>query len=266
MPVILTFSQPVADKTGVKRAIELKTSKPVIGAWYWDTSTSLAFRPRDYWPANTTVSFTGHFDGVKAGPGLYGYHTLTQSFTIGQSVIAVASTKTHFTQIYVGGKLTYNWPISTGRPGDDTPNGSYLTIEKENPVRMTGPGYSLLVPFSVRFTWSGDYYHDAPWSTSVQGAANVSHGCVNLSPARAETYYNLADPGDPITIMGSPRAGTWDNGWTYWFLSWTQLLKGSATGQAVQAGPSGSTFVAPATLPADHSSAPLETAATGVWG
>ena len=77
---------------------------------------------------------------------------------------------------------------------------------------MTGPGYCISVPWSVRFTFSGDYYHDAYWSVGEQGFDNVSHGCVNLSPADAETYYNLAVPGDPITIVGSPRAGTWDNG------------------------------------------------------
>ncbi len=139
MPVILTFSQPVTDKAAVERSLQIKSSKRVTGAWYWDTDRSLSFRPRSYWPQDTTVSFTGHLDGVKAGPGLYGYHTLTQTFRIGQSVVAVASTKTHRTQIYVGGKLKYTWPVSSGRPGDDTPNGTYLTIEKENPVRMTGP-------------------------------------------------------------------------------------------------------------------------------
>jgi lipoprotein-anchoring transpeptidase ErfK/SrfK len=266
IPIILTFSQPVTDKAAVEQSMEIKTSKPVVGAWYWDTDKSLVFRPRSYWPAYTTVSFTGHLDGVKAGPGLYGYHTLTQSFTIGQSVIAVASTKAHRTQIYVGGKLKYNWPISSGRPGDDTPNGSYLTIEKENPVLMKGPGYALEVPFSVRFTWSGDYYHDAYWSVGEQGFANVSHGCVNLSPSDAQTYYNLAVPGDPITITNSPKAGTMDNGWTYWFLTWNQLVAGSATHQAVQAGPSGSTFVNPSTLAPIHVTAPLEAAATGIWG
>ena len=69
---------------------------------------------------------------------------------------------------------------------------------------MVGPGYSISVPWSVRFTFSGDYYHDAYWSVGEQGFDNVSHGCVNLSPADAETYYNLAVPGDPITIVGSP--------------------------------------------------------------
>ena len=263
MPIILTFSAPVRDRAAVERSIEIQTSKPVTGAWYWDGSQTLDFRPRDYWPANTTVAFTGHFNGVQAAPGVYGYHTLSQTFDIGDSVIAVASTKTHKTQIYINGHLKYDWPISSGKPGDDTPNGSYLTIEKANPVRMKGPGYDLLVPWSVRFTFSGDYYHDAYWSVGQQGFENVSHGCVNLAPANAETYYNLAVPGDPVTISGSPRSGKWDNGWTEWFLSWEQYLKGSATGQAVVAGPTGSEFVDPATLPADTAQAPLQTSPPG---
>lgn len=263
MPVLLTFSHPITNKAAVERSLQLTTSNPVVGAWYWDGDQTLAFRPRDYWPAGTTVSFTGHLDGVQGAPGVYGTHTLTQTFTIGPSVVAVANTATHRTQIYYNGQLRYDWPISSGKPGDDTPNGSYLTIEKGNPVQMTGPGYSISVPWSVRFTFSGDYYHDAYWSVGQQGFENVSHGCVNLSPANAETYYNLAVPGDPITVIGSPRAGTWDNGWTYWFLSWPDLLKGSALGQAVQAGPSGSTFVSPATLPASTATAPLQTSPAG---
>jgi lipoprotein-anchoring transpeptidase ErfK/SrfK len=267
MPIILYFSQPITDRAAVERALQITTSKPVVGAWYWDDPCNMAaacayFRPRDYWPAGTTVSFTAHLDGVQGAPGMYGFHTLTQTFYIGASLIAVGNTQTHRTQIYYNGRLAYDWPISSGRPGDDTPNGSYLTIEKENPVLMTGPGYSLLVPWSVRFTFSGDYYHDAYWSVGEQGFENVSHGCVNLSPADAETYYNLAVPGDPITIVGSPKAGTWDNGWTEWFLSWPQYLQGSALHEAVEAGPAGSTFVSPSSLPASTASAPLQTAPT----
>jgi lipoprotein-anchoring transpeptidase ErfK/SrfK len=265
MPIILYFSTAITDKAAVERALQVTTSKPVVGAWYWDDPCNMApacayFRPRDYWPAGTTVSFTGHLNGVQGAPGVYGTHTLTQTFGIGASLIAIGNTATHRTQIYYNGVLRYNWPISSGRPGDDTPDGSYLTIEKENPVLMTGPGYSLLVPWSVRFTFSGDYYHDAYWSVSEQGYENVSHGCVNLSPADAETYYNLAVPGDPITIVGSPKAGTWDNGWTMWFLSWSQYLQGSALHEAVMAGPGGSTFVNPSALPPSAATAPLQTA------
>jgi lipoprotein-anchoring transpeptidase ErfK/SrfK len=263
MPVILTFSQPITDKAAVERALQLRTSTPVVGAWYWDGNQTVDFRPRNYWPAGTTVSFTGHLNGVQGAPGVYGTHTLTQTFHIGASLIAIANTRAHYTKIYYNGKLRYNWPISTGRPGDNTPDGSYLTIEKHNPVQMTGPGYSLSVPWSVRFTFSGDYYHDAYWSVSEQGFENVSHGCVNLSPADAETYYKLAVPGDPITVRGSPKGGTWNNGWTEWFLSWRQYLRGSALHEAVLAGPNGSTFVSPASVPASTASAPLQTAPAG---
>jgi len=267
-PIILYFSQKITDQAAVERALQVTTSTPVIGAWYWDDACGMAptcayFRPRDYWPSGTTVSFTGHLDGVQGAPGVYGDHTLTQTFTIGASLIAIGNTATHRTQIYYNGKLAYDWPISSGRPGDDTPDGSYLTIEKENPVLMVGPGYSLEVPYSVRFTWSGDYYHDAYWSVGEQGFENVSHGCVNLSPADAQIYYNLAVPGDPITIVGSPKGGTWDNGWTQWFLSWPQYLQGSALHMAVEAGPAGSTFVSPASLPPSTATAPLQTAPSG---
>ena len=140
MPIILNFSHPIKNKAAVERSIELTTSKRVVGAWYWDGNSTLDFRPRDFWPAHTTVSFTGRFDGVQGAPGVYGYHTLTQSFVIGQSVIAVASTQTHRTQIYIDGKLKYNWPISTGRDTLPTPDGSYLAVDKNNPVRMIGGG------------------------------------------------------------------------------------------------------------------------------
>jgi len=270
MPIMLTFSQPVTNKAAVERSLELTTSKPVIGAWYWDGDQHLYFRPRDYWPANTTVSFNGHLDGVQAAKGVYGTANLTQSFNIGRSMIAVASTTTHRTQIYINGKRTYLWPISTGRASLPTPDGSYVSVEKNNPVRMIGGGapgsagyYNELVYYAVRFTFSGDYYHSAPWSVVNQGTSNVSHGCVNLPPAAAVTYYNMSIPGDPITVTNSTAAGKWDDGWTEWFLTWSQYLHGSALGQAVMAGPQGSTFVSPSSLPADTATAPLETSAAG---
>ncbi len=263
MPIILTSSEPVTNRAAVERSLELTTSKPVVGAWYWDGSEHLYFRPQNYWPAGTQVSFTGHLAGVEGAHGVYATANLTQSFDIGPSVIAVASTTSHRTQIYYNGTLRYSWPISTGKASTATPNGTYVTIEKENPVRMVGgtPGtagyYSELVPWSVRFTFSGDYYHDAPWSVDSQGNSNVSHGCVNLSPTDAETYYNLAVPGDPITITDSTKAGKWDDGWTEWFLTWPQYVKGSALGKAVKAGPDGSSFVDPSSVPA-ASTSPLE--------
>ena len=86
-----------------------------------------------------------------------------------------------------------------------------------------------------------------------------------MAPANAEEYYKMELPGDPVTITGSPRAGVWDNGWTEWFLSWPKYLKGSALHQAVQAGPAGSTFVSPSSLPAAEPAPPLAAPPPGNW-
>ena len=248
IPIRLTFSSPVSNKAAVERSLEVTSSKPVTGSWYWDGDQTLYFRTMNYWQPGTTVSFNGHLAGLEASPGVYFTADLTQTFDIGPSLIVVASTKTHHLNVYYKGKLWGHWPISTGRPGLDTVDGTYITLEKGNPVRMVGNGYNELVNDAVRFTYSGDYLHSAPWSVGEQGITNVSHGCVNLSPQHAAMYYNLATPGDPVTVIGSPHAGKWGDGFTVWFLSWKQLLKGSALGMAVQAGPSGSTFVSPSTV------------------
>jgi lipoprotein-anchoring transpeptidase ErfK/SrfK len=263
MPIILTFSSPITDKRAVERSLEIQTSRHVVGAWYWDGDQTLYFRPRTYWQPRTRIRFVGHLDGVEGSRHVYGVHTLTQRFTIGRSLIAVANTQAHDVEIYLDKHLWATWPMSAGRPGDDTPNGTYLTMEKSNPEEMIGPGYDIEVPWSVRFTLGGNFLHDAYWSVNDQGFTNVSHGCVNLSPENAKTYYQLAVPGDPVTITGSPRAGTWGDGWTVWFLTWSELLDGSATHKAVRAGPNGSTFVESSALRPSHAKPPIGTSRPG---
>ncbi|MGI9008810.1 MAG: L,D-transpeptidase [Streptosporangiaceae bacterium] len=248
MPISLTFSHPVTNRKAVERTLSVTTSKPVVGAWYWDGNTTVSFRPRSYWSPGTKVSFTGHLSGVEVAKGIYATRDVHVNFSIGPSLIVRASTVTHYMDVYYKGRLFGHWPISTGRPGDDSPDGRYLTIEKANPTYMTGPGYALWVPWAVRFTWSGVYIHDAYWSVWAQGSLNVSHGCVNTSPAHAETYYKMELTGDPVIVTGSPRPGTWDNGWTEWFLPWRKYVRGSALHEAVIAGPKGSTFVDASTV------------------
>ena len=36
MPIILYFSRPITNRAAVERALQVRTSKPVVGAWYWD--------------------------------------------------------------------------------------------------------------------------------------------------------------------------------------------------------------------------------------
>jgi lipoprotein-anchoring transpeptidase ErfK/SrfK len=257
IPIMLSFSMPVEDKKAVEQAIALRCSRRVVGAWYWNGDQALWFRPRAYWPEHVKVSFTGHFDGVRLSPGVFAVHTLRQRFRIGRSLVVVADTGQHRMDVYRDRKPHATWPISTGRAGKETPNGTYLAIEKANPQRMVGDDYDVQVPHSVRFTWSGAFIHAAPWSVGSQGYANVSHGCVNLSPDNARSYYDWSIPGDPVTVTGSPRPGKWDDGWTIWFLSWKELWKGSALKKAVRVGPDGSSLVRPSDLKPSRARAPL---------
>ena len=121
-------------------------------------------------PADTTVSCVGQ---PQRGGGRQGRvrdrQDLTQSFNIGRALIAVASTTTHRTQIYLNGKLAYDWPISTGRPQLADPGRQLPEREKATRCGDAGGGalgsaryYDGLVNYAVRFTFSGDYYHSAP--------------------------------------------------------------------------------------------------------
>jgi lipoprotein-anchoring transpeptidase ErfK/SrfK len=256
MPIMINFSRPITDQAAVERALQIWSSKPVTGAWYWVNSTSVWFRPRHYWPTHTRVRFTAHLAGLQGAPGVYGKSDLTQHFRIGDSLIAVASAATHQMRVWRNGRLAGDWPVSTGRPGMDTPGGRYLSVAKGSPVDMdsasygVGPGmpgyYNELVYDAVQFTFSGDYVHSAPWSVGEQGIGNVSHGCVNLAPGYAAWFYGHSMLGDPISVVGSPVAGTWGDGWTIYFLGWRKLLAGSATGDAVLVSRGGSRLAAAA--------------------
>jgi hypothetical protein len=81
MPIVLYFDQPIKNRAAVERALDVRTSKRVVGAWYWDGNcgmapTCLYFRPRQYWKPHTRVSVTAHLNGIKAGPRLFGSQTL----------------------------------------------------------------------------------------------------------------------------------------------------------------------------------------------
>ena len=237
MPIILYFSRPIKNRAAVERALEIKTSKRVIGAWRWDDQCGTApeclyFRPRHYWRPAYASELHRSPERTRGRPG--GLRTPHAEPDVHNGFLADRGCEhRHYMNVFRDGKKFAHWPISTGQPGDDTPDGTYLTIEKANPVDMVGPGYDIEVPLSVRITWGGDYLHAAFWSVGEQGSTNVGRGCVDMSPADAAIYYRMAVPGDPVRITGSPRAGTWDNGWTMWFLPWNRWVRGSALHQAV---------------------------------
>jgi hypothetical protein len=104
-------------------------------------------------------------------------------------VISVDKTSQRMT-VSVDGATRYVWPVSTGRPGFDTPNGTF------HPFRLDQDHHSTVydnapMPDSIFFTKTGDAVHGF-FDTPHLGMA-VSHGCVRLSPANAAVLYGLVE-------------------------------------------------------------------------
>ncbi len=102
-------------------------------------------------------------------------------------------------------------PASMGKPRFPTPVGSYTVMSKDRSVIMDSSTvgipindpevYRLTVDYAVRISSHGLYVHSAPWAVPSMGVENVSHGCISLSPADAEWYFDTVNIGDPVIVQ-----------------------------------------------------------------
>ncbi|MCP9947933.1 L,D-transpeptidase [Actinomadura madurae] len=246
MPVQLLLSRPVSTKAGkvaVEKALEVRMSKPVEGAWYWVSDKEVDFRPRDYWPSGQKVEVVAHLAGLKAGEGMYGMKDRSVGFTVGPRHVTTIDAKKHRATVTDGGKTVRTMRVSLGKPGHDSYSGTMIAQEKASKIIMdsatTGnPGeYRIPTKWNVRLTYSGTFVHSAPWSTDSQGNDNVSHGCVNASPSDAKWFYDFTNRGDIVKVTGTSRQLRFGNGPTPWAKDWDGWLAGSATGKPVMGVP-----------------------------
>lgn len=108
--------------------------------------------------------------------------------------------------VAVDGVERYQWPVSTGIPSRETPNGTYQTF------RMEEDHYSkefddAPMPHAIFFTKIGHAIH----GTDSEGRLGTpaSHGCVRLSRANASTLYALVQKdgvlNTSVTLTGSSQ-------------------------------------------------------------
>jgi hypothetical protein len=121
--------------------------------------------------------------------------------------------------VAVDGVERYRWPVSSGLPSYETPNGSFRAF------RMEEDHYSkefddAPMPHSIFFTKIGHAIHGTDSENRLGSPA--SHGCVRLSRANASTLYALVQSdgvlNTTVTLTGSsqvalarnprPRAGS----------------------------------------------------------
>ncbi|WP_433246434.1 Ig-like domain-containing protein [Streptosporangium sp. CA-135522] len=238
MPVIVGFTTPVEDRAAVERALEVRSTRPVEGAWHWVSDTEVVYRPHRNWPAHQRVSFTAHLSGVRASRGVYGTADRTVAFDVGREQVSLIDTVAHQMRVVRDGRVVQRMAVSAGMATTEeytTTSGVHLTMDKASPVRMVSPGrkkgdpgfYDVMIDHAVRISDSGEYVH-AKNNLWAQGRQNVSHGCINARPDQAAWFFDGSLRGDPVIVRGTDRELAWNNGWGYWQRSWQEWLGGSA--------------------------------------
>jgi lipoprotein-anchoring transpeptidase ErfK/SrfK len=236
-PIVLKLSSAVTDPTSrdaLLSHLQLAMSSPVPVGAYWFSQTELHLRPQNYWPSGENVKFAVSLDGWDAGGGAWGQGSSSVDFTTGDARISTANLSTHQMTVSDNGNVVASYPISAGSDQYPTMNGVHIVLDRESQVQMISStvgipvnspgGYDETVYSDVHISDSGEYVHAAPWSVGAQGSVNVSHGCINLSPANAQQFFSFSRVGDIVNVVAGPRAPvTGDHGVMDWDTPWSSF-------------------------------------------
>jgi lipoprotein-anchoring transpeptidase ErfK/SrfK len=233
-PIAIRFDEDIPDRLAAQNAIIVRTNPPVEGAFYWLNNREVRWRPAEYWKPGTTVDLAVNTYGVDLGDGLFGQEDVTTRFTIGDVVIATADDNTKTLTVRRNGEVVRTMPLSMGKDSTPTDNGAYIIGDRYSHLIMDSStygvpvnspeGYRLEVDWATQMSYSGIYVHSAPWSVGSQGSTNVSHGCLNVSPANALWFYDNTKRGDIVevvntlgpTLSGTDGLGDWNIPWEQW--------------------------------------------------
>jgi L,D-transpeptidase catalytic domain len=106
--------------------------------------------------------------------------------------------------VAVDGVTRYHWPVSTGIPSRETPNGTFRAFRMEED-HFSKEFDDAPMPHSIFFTKIGHAIHGTDWESRLGTPA--SHGCVRLSKANASTLYALVQEqgvlNTTVTLTGS---------------------------------------------------------------
>ena len=213
-PVPLTFRSPVVDRKAAERILHVTSSPAMTGKVERLNNAAAQWVPDRFWPAHSTIALSvgGASAEIKTGPAVLGVADISDhTFTVRIDGVPSGPSQqlpTPHHQPHLGEPGVM--PASMGRPHFPTPVGVYTVLSKDRTVVMdsssvgvpiTDPeGYKTKVDYAARFTSRGLFVHAAPWAVNSLGRENVSHGCISLSPADAEWYFNTVNIGDPIVV------------------------------------------------------------------
>ncbi|HEY3603435.1 MAG TPA: Ig-like domain-containing protein [Sporichthyaceae bacterium] len=233
-PLVVAFNHSVINREEVTKHLQVTTTPHVDGAWYWIDAQTVDYRPQGFWPAGTVVKLDSNLTGVSGGNGLWGVKEQTSSFTVGRQQVIKVNVKTHKMTVVRDGKTIASFPVSTGKTGWETRDGTKVIMEKvlnkhwTNTAIDAPEAYSLYSAHAMRMTNSGEFIHDAPWNTGNIGEANTSHGCVGMTVSDMAWLYDHTIVGDAVIVTGSPKPYTEIyNRYQDWNVSWSKWQTGN---------------------------------------
>ncbi|MDX3076724.1 L,D-transpeptidase [Streptomyces sp. MI02-7b] len=243
MPVSIVFNKPVHDKAAVERGLKVTAAPAVEGAWSWmkdrNGKDRIDYRPEKYWAPGTKVTLEMDLVGVNAGGGLYGIQNRKVGFTVGASVISTVDVVKKTMTVAENGRAIRTLPVSTGKKGFETWNGTMVVLSKVPTIRMNSASVGIFGPeaydlgevkWDVQLTPSGTYIHAAPWNEGKFGRVNGSHGCIGMSTADAKWFFGKVKVGDPVAVVNSKDTVATNNGYGDWNIGWKTWQQGSALG------------------------------------
>ncbi|MFI6173306.1 Ig-like domain-containing protein [Nocardia sp. NPDC051052] len=238
-PVAVSFDETIPDRKAAQDAIKITTEPPVQGAFYWVNNREVRWRPEHFWAPGTKVTIDVNVYGRDLGNGLFGQDNLRSFFTVGDATVFTADDNTKEVVVEQNGQVVRTMPTSMGKDSTPTDNGVYIVSDRFDKIIMdsstygvpvsSASGYKTPVDYATRISYSGIFFHSAPWSVGQQGYSNTSHGCLNLSPANALWVYQNAKRGD-VTIIKNTVGGTLSgvDGLGDWNIPWDQWKAGNS--------------------------------------
>jgi lipoprotein-anchoring transpeptidase ErfK/SrfK len=232
MPVIFYFSKQITEAKTLQDLTKVTVNgKPVVAAWYFETSDAnkgypieAHLRTQTYWPAHSEIHVSAPMKGQSAGPGLVFDDSLSINFATGAENILTVNDATHAMNWISDGKQMGVFPVSLGASDTPTARGIKVIMEKGASICMHGPGYNICgVKYTQRLTYGGEYLHAAPWNKRI-GEVDSSNGCTNLNTADAKTLYAALEIGDVVNYPNAngPKMqlgdgyGDWNVTWPLW--------------------------------------------------
>jgi lipoprotein-anchoring transpeptidase ErfK/SrfK len=117
-------------------------------------------------------------------------------------VLIVVSKRSQRMFVFKNGQLWATSPVSTGRPGNDTPAGTFPILQKQVQHRSTlYAGASM--PYMQRLTWDGVALH----AGRLPGF-RASHGCIRLPAAFARKLYAITNFRSTAVVIVDERLAT----------------------------------------------------------